>query len=729
MRKLLLSVLGVFAASFMFAQTYTYVDVNQISFVDSTSLANCNDSSVYLGDTVVTRGIVVTDGNLSEVSSSSITGGSRPFIAIVDTANDGSPGAFKGAVIMGADPTSNPVSDIENAIAGDIIEITAIITAFNGLVQLQPLDANAVSVVGATTAPSYVNLSAGMLQDAQRQNILPTGEQWEGSYVELENMTVVNVSVFSGGSRCEFTVRDTAGNQVLVADRFLPMRLDGVNTVNPNSPKSTGTLMVPAVGTVFKHIRGIIFQDENGCAGGSSFAGGYEINPFDSTDFDIDSFPPPSIADVRISPTTVSDTDTVVVSAEIFDIDGMITGATLYYSGDPMAMSAAFTAVPMVNTTGDEYTATIRKFGRDTIVRYYIEATDDSSFVSTAPYTQAGKPLNTYDYEIMSEPLTIMDIQMVTDINVDASTYVGQRVTVTGFATGSYQTGDLGYLYIQDTSAAHFSGIYIEGGPASILTINRGDEVTVTGCVEENFGFTQIDADTVFTTGNSYTVQPIVVDPSNADFFGASADSLEVFEGVLLRYENPNGKVFVNDTTLNFAEYTVGSGKGATNTARILAGRQVDGQAQGSLDVSYINDTATYGSALNVPAVQVDTNFSMDYIDGILFYAFGNYKLTPRNNSDFSNLIVSIETIEKSNVSSKVYPNPASNLINVQIDQDYNFAKLNIQILDMTGRVVLDRNTSNHLTELNLISLEKGIYIMRIANGDELINSSKLILK
>ncbi|MEQ8624020.1 MAG: T9SS type A sorting domain-containing protein [Vicingaceae bacterium] len=721
MKKVLLSLMCLIGLGTLSAQTYTYVDINQISFVDSLSLDTCNDNSAYIGDTIVTRGIVVTDGNLSEVASSSITGGSRPFIALVDTADGGSPGPFKGAVVMGADPLDNPVSDIENAVAGDILEMTCIIAQFGGLLQLQPLDQNSVSNVGIGAVPTFETISAGEIQDANGLNILPTGEQWEGSYVELKNMTVVQVNVFSSGSRTEFVVEDSLGNRVLVGDRFLPMVVNGVATVNPNSPDSVGSFVAPSVGTVYNHIRGIIFQDENGCAGGGNFSGGYEINPVYASDFDKQA-PPPSITNVSRNPVTPNDTQSVTVTAEIFDTDGVVTGATLFYSADQTAALNLFSSVTMTNTIGSEYSAGIPAFPLDSVVRYYIEATDDSSLTSSTSVDF---------YTVRPNGTTIMDIQEVPSfISGDASPLVGDTVTVTGFVTASYQTGDLGYLYIQDTSTNEYAGIYVDGGPVAVFSLNRGDEVSVTGVVEENFGFTQISATAVSSTGNSATVAPVVLDPSDASLFGSSSNDLEKYESMLLRYENPvaSGLVYVADTSLDFAEYTVGSGFQASVSARVLTGRQTNGQAQGSLDVSYINDTSAI-DPLNVPAIQVDLNYSMDYLDGILFYAFGNYKLTPRNNMDFANLVVSIESIYSNASNTSVYPNPTSEQVNIQIANDYNFEELKIDVLDINGRVVRTTQTRLNLSNIKLSGMERGVYIIRITNEGELVNSSKLILK
>lgn len=731
MKKVLLSIISCLTFGFGYAQTYPYVDINQISFVSPTDLANCNDSSAYLGDTVRTRAIVITDGSLSEVASSSITGGSRPFISVIDTAYDGvAPQGFQSAVVMGAFGNT-PVTDIENAIAGDILDMTVLVAEFNGLVQLTPISATSVSLVGvAPSIPTFVTINAGDIQDNQRRNILTTGEQWEGAYVELQNVTVTSVSVFSGGSRCEFTVADASGNQVLVADRFLPMRVNGVATVNPNSPATLGTLVPPTVGTVYNHIRGIIFQDENGSCypNASNFAGGYEINPFDSTDID-KAASPASISNINRTPLVPNATQTVTVSADIIDNDGIVTGATLYYTADQTAPANLFSSITMTNVNS-LYSATIPAFPLDSVVRYYIEATDDSSNVTTSPSTPMGQRLKTYFYTVRPNGPTIMDIQKVLDLSEDESPLVGDTVTVTGIVTASYQTGDLGYLYIQDPSANEFAGIFVEGGPTSVFTLSRGDEVTIQGVVAEQFGFTKLQAITATATSNTGTITPIEFSPNDTAAFRINPDTAETYEGMLVRLKNPSstGRVWVNNANLGFGEYRVSTDPSLTVGSRILAGRQQGTQAQSSLDVSYISDTAAYGANLNVTPVQVTTAMSFDHIEGLVYYSFGNHKITPRNNVDFPNLIVSIEEISSSNVELNIYPNPTADRVNIKIAEEYNFETLNIQMVDMNGRVVAEMNSNLHLSSLNLDGLENGFYIIKVINENEILNTSKVII-
>ncbi len=70
---------------------------------------------------------------------------------------------------------------------------------------------------------------------------------------------------------------------------------------------------------------------------------------------------------------------------------------------------------------------------------------------------------------------------------------------------------------------------------------------------------------------------------------------------------------------------------------------------------------------------------------------------------------------EKQNLSSYVYPNPASNIINIKSDLT---SLSSYQILDITGRVVAESNI-NEVTEnisINISDFNSGVYIILLAN-------------
>ncbi len=722
MKKILLSIVTIALGGLAYAQTA--VSLYDISYVSPTDLAACNDSSQYLGDTVTTRGIVVVPGNLSEVASGSVTGGSRPFIFLVDTAANGAPGAFKGLEVMGA-AGNTPVAAIENAQAGDILEITGIVGSFDGSLQLSPLNSSSVTLISATSVPTFTTISIGDLNDANRVNKLTTGEQWEGAFVEFQNVTVTAVNFFSGGSRVSFDIVDANGNQLNVSDRFLAQRTTSHSVVNPNSPNSvanggpgTGTFVPPVVGTVYSSLKGLVRHSANGCTGGTGR--GYELNPFDSTHYQKGATPP-SITNVVRAPQVPNPTQTVNITADIFDNDGAVTSATLFYSADPVATRSTFTSVNMTNT-GITYSASIPAFPLDTVVRYFIEATDDSSNVSTFPGIT-----NDAFYTVRANGLTIVDIQNPgPNANTD-SPYSGESVTFTGAVTSTLNQFDLGYVYVQDTAATEYAGVYVTGN-AALAGLNRGDVVTITGDVAENFGFTTVTATNIVNNNRTFNINPVSVTPDSN--FAAKG---EMYEGMLISLDDPNnGKVDVIEANLNFGEYGVGL-SGSTDFVRVLSGRVNGTSAQSSLNVSLISDTFYINNegVMNVPGILADTTQDMDAMIGILWYSFGNFKLTPRNNGDlinFSEPLVYVGlTEENAVVEMKYYPNPAQNVVTIE-NNSADLNNLEAFFFNLNGQLLKSTSLMNDRNEVNVSDLNNGVYIIRVMNNNDVVSTTKLVI-
>jgi len=76
----------------------------------------------------------------------------------------------------------------------------------------------------------------------------------------------------------------------------------------------------------------------------------------------------------------------------------------------------------------------------------------------------------------------------------------------------------------------------------------------------------------------------------------------------------------------------------------------------------------------------------------------------------------------------KVYPNPSNNVVNVRINKFVG--KVNLQVVDLNGRVVYTQHENNFNVEkaINLGQLQKGIYVLKVNAGD-LNYTEKIILK
>jgi len=60
-----------------------------------------------------------------------------------------------------------------------------------------------------------------------------------------------------------------------------------------------------------------------------------------------------------------------------------------------------------------------------------------------------------------------------------------------------------------------------------------------------------------------------------------------------------------------------------------------------------------------------------------------------------------------------VYPNPVSNLLNIELSPDYS--NYNVQVMDMSGRAVLSNqfnNTGHHTIKTSALS--EGVYLLRL---------------
>ena len=710
MNKKLLSMAMLLFGAFTAQAQYPLKTIQEVQTVSQQNLAaGIEASSIPSTDTIRIRGVVIMDAGLS-----TLVGGKQIWIQT----NDGS--SFSGIDLYQNFPGSTVTGDagtgILSLVAGDSVEITGNVLEYQGETEFVPVNttpATPIQILGGGIAVKSKLITAAELNDANRNNILTTGEQYEGMFVEIRNLTVSTVDYFSNGTRVSFNIVDAAGNKINVSDRFKAFKL----------PAAGGTFVPPNVGDVLSSIKGIIAHSLNNR--------GYEMHVFDASQI-VYGAAAPTISQITRSIKVPTSTDAITVTANITDKDG-VNSADLYYAVG--VNSTSYTSVAMT-ANGNSYSAVIPAQADGSFIKYYISAKDNSTgqLVSRIPNVPTEDPKF---YVVRNAGMGIYDVQY-TPFKSGNSGFAGQEVTVSGIVTAS--ANDLGYIFIQQENQLNWAGLMCIGS-TTLATLAIGDKVTVTGTVKENFGFTRIEAITSVAKNGTGTIAPIVL---VADSFRKySFTGTEPYEGMLVKFVGNPGSTLkvVNsnaDDPSNFAEYRVGPDTtDAGAGCRVIAGR-VTSSVYSSLNVSYVTDTiwATISGVMKVAPIVVQKGDQMNSVTGIMDYSFSNCKLMPRNNADFENYVrlnvgVNSNAINFGKV--VAYPNPTSNQINFDYILPANAANCAIIVYDLLGKEVASTNINTLSGSVSMAAshLAQGTYIYSITSSNlgQLNNGRFVVVK
>jgi predicted extracellular nuclease len=339
--------------------------------------------------------------------------------------------------------------------------------------------------------------------------------------------------------------------------------------------------------------------------------------------------------------------------------------------------------------------------------------------------------------------MNIKDIQY-TPNNGGFSAYNGYDVTTTGIVT--CDTSDIpafsfniGYgnqtsprrVIIQDPSiAGGWSGIWINGSACDFLV--KGQKVRVRGTVRETNSMTSMDIltpgdITVISSGNPIPpyelLTPGVV--SNAKSDGDT--TVEKWESVLIRFNNqcvvtcinaPSGlgctsTIPLPDTSFrrNFGEILV-----------VYPSENIEARIElQDGNHSYVNGWdpafANYYNP-NLPGTLLHQWDGISGLQGVLYFAFGKYKLTPVKNSDFGSVIgVQNPSIQSPSVFSlnQNYPNPFNPVTNIV----YNIpasSEVKLTVYNLLGQSVKTivhgiQNPGRYTVQFDGTNLASGMYI------------------
>lgn len=695
MKKLFLLLLVLFSFNVM-AQDYPEVSIYDIQFLPDSVILNGDSPSPLNGDTVLVTGTVMVSPIVDPQTDRRriIAAGARWSAYIQDHLMN----EWSGINLVQHDTTGdNQLTGYQNVDTADVIQFFAVIeeyfTTTQANVLLNPLtEVEVIDNIGKRPAP--IELSVSDFMDEGQLKL--EAEKYEGMYVVVRNVFTSDRNLSNG----TFVINDGDGNQMFMYDQsgyftLRSHRLTGITDYQP-----------PLDGSTLEYIRGVI----------NTRTDGYYIVPLYPGDIKIGAAPP-TISNVQRDPIFVGTNQSVDISAKIIDFDGQITSAFLKYQID----DGATQEVSMTKQNDTLYTATIPGVAtEESIVNYYIEATDDSNQVSTNP---ANIENNRYFYPVLDRDLTIQDIQY-SPYGSGFSAFNGYSVTVSGVVTAD--TSDFGTrVYIQNGNDP-WSGIRVFGTNA--YQLKKGDNVTVTGEVFENFSVTQIGtltngaAVTVNSSGNAVP-EPVVLSTGDIATVAGGTPDAEQYESMLIKYENVTVSAQSADGASNFGEIYVTDGSGDTRV------ELEDGNHP-------YNNGSTADLQDDDPNFFVETGNTFESISGIMYFSFGNYKLNPRQESDFVGFATSVKengTIPTVFNLDQNYPNPfnPTTIISYSLPEA---ASVSLKVFDVLGREVQTlvndvKNAGTYTVEFNANNLPSGVYIYRIETPNYSSVKKMLLIK
>ena len=679
--KLLFVVLIVLSIQ-AFAQSDT-VTIYDIQYQNPDSLLLQGDKkSPYEGKTVTVTGIVMNrtmkDSTLRMLNS----GANAVYL------QDPNYNEYAGILVRYVGTQSSKAfNDLDT---GYVIRVTGIVQEYYQTTQLNISSFQAEDVLGWQNRPEPIEVPLDSIVEKGTGAYIASAEKWEAMRLKVKDLVVTEANATGVGA---FKAIDANSTPIIVYNQSNYFR--GTSSPNP--------------GAVLEYVIGELTTD---------LQYGNELNPVYPNDRKFGNVVPPTINNVKRDSTTVKYGQEVKISADIKDIDGTVISGQIYYS----ANGGDLIKINMAKDSADIWSGIIPGINDSSYVEYFIKASDDQLNTIISP---SDTSKSRYSYFVLDRPLTIKEIQY-SPRGSGYSSYNGLIVTVSGIVTS-----DTNYIYIQDGSGP-WCGINL------FLTdsVRVGDNITVTGRVEESYYLTRITAMTNFVRNSSDNPLPEPVELSTADIDEAANNAVnaEQWEGVLVKYKdvtvtavNADGNPGPDEGTggnRNFGEMFVADKSGVNTRVELQDGLRHKYHNLWSADLADSTDL-----------VSLNTGDKFSSITGYTEYTFNEYKIAPRFNSDFEGyepiIIDNVQDFHPNRFSLKQnYPNP----FNPSTVISYSLPKgefVTIKIYNLIGQEIKTlvnnyKNAGTYNVTFSAAGLPTGIYFYQIQAGS--FNSVKKML-
>ncbi|MFN9583121.1 MAG: immunoglobulin-like domain-containing protein [Bacteroidota bacterium] len=622
MKKKVLQIIALLATALSQAQNnpYPILSVDSVQFVNMNRLMNPTDNTLpdyttpsfkdtVYRDTVRFDGIVLTNPKLYGLSTSRKAAyiqrkGGGPWSSVLVMCEPSGTGTTLANLIT-------ETKFYDNFVVGYKVRVTGVIRNFQGETQVN-LSRNSAfsenSVEQLSLTPDTLVVSTIQARDLMSGNPntgwvqqKQTAEQWEGNYVQINNVSVYSVQ--TSGNRSFWSVIDDFGNVIDMRDMSAYYRRDdNEDTV----PKIANTFQPPAIGTRLEYIRGIVTEYA------ASGVQRYGIAPVYPGDVKVCTACPPTIKFINRNPVIARSTDTLNITFEVTVGDTSLRTQVLYYKapGSSTLDSVVMTTIP---SFPNYYLGRINPVGTEGVLTFWVRAEDRKDRQSFFP-----DPL-TLGRSIYVTSSGLNSIQQLQFSNTSSRSTIWDgdsllNIDVRGVVTGRdfiAVTGTTNLITVQSGTGPN-SAIFVQRNAAVTDSWNVGDSVQITrATVRENFNVTTLFSvlGNVVSSGN----------PLPAFETGLSTDSFALnraayarqWEGVLMRFDS----VIVSNTNPDAPNDNDEFSFNKTSTG---TGLRVDDM---NAELRNLNTRLKLGML-------------MSFIQGPMYFSFGNFKLIPRGLSD-----------------------------------------------------------------------------------------------
>ena len=335
-----------------------------------------------------------------------------------------------------------------------------------------------------------------------------------------------------------------------------------------------------------------------------------------------------------------------------------------------------------------------------------------SAFVSHENGTDFSTPAPAFTRVLFEGINEIADIQETWSEIGDASPFVGQTVSTDIDAVVQSDPGTSGFVVIQDGDDA-WSGVLLAPTEAVVADLQTGDSIRVT---EATVTEPEISGQVTATELVEVTYEKVGTG-TPFDYAVVTTDMLvddeiaEAYEGMMVRFENAH----IIEPDAGFGEWSYSSDGTAENA--MLADDQSDALT------SSFNDRFSRWEII-------------DYMQGVWWHSFGDYKLVPESEGDVGNVTnVSAEDdqLPGTFALSQNFPNPFNPVTSISFTVP-QASQVTLEVFDMLGRSVEvlvseERAAGTYEVKLDGTALSSGVYVYRLTAGDHSAVRKMILMK